>query len=363
MPEGSNENTIQAIGSNAKCENCGGNVTFDPKSGHLKCPNCDSEFSFTKNQTQVKHEIKDGKISSNHDEWAKETKIVKCQTCGAEILLTGLEMSHACPYCGSDYVVDTDILPGNKPDVVVPFSYNQKDAGEVFLKGIKKKFFAPKALKKKLPDSKIRGIYVPAFTFDADTVSKYSGLLQEDRSYTDSKGNRHVRIVDIPISGIKECEHRDYVIESSTKLNGKQMNALLPYKFSESYAFDPNFVRGFNVEHYADSLEKCYTAAQKGMEERIKQIILSSYHYDRVVSFSMSTNYSNEFYSYRMLPVYTLEFNFKNKQYLVYMNGQTGKIGTGYPKDKLKIFLTVLFIILGIAAVILLVYFYVFYNN
>ena len=127
MPE--NEKSLKISGTNVKCKNCGGNLTFDPVSQELHCPNCDSHFAFDKNRTQVKHPIADGKVQDNseqHGKWASEMKIVKCNTCGAEIMLTGLEMSKSCPYCGSDYVSETKALPGLKPDVVIPFAFNEE---------------------------------------------------------------------------------------------------------------------------------------------------------------------------------------------------------------------------------------------
>ena len=237
------ETKLNVIGSNAKCKNCGSNVVFDPKTQSLVCPNCDSHFDFDKKQEEIKHEINEGKSkddSSKHDSWAKEMKAVKCETCGAEIILSGLEMSKSCPYCGSDYVTEESILPGLKPDVVIPFMFNESDAGDLFLKGMKKKFFAPSALKKKLPANKIHGIYVPTFTFDADSVTKYDGVLLKKESHTDSDGHSTTTTIRIPIKGVQECTHRDYVVETSTKVNTKQMNAILPYKFDQSYVYDSN---------------------------------------------------------------------------------------------------------------------------
>ena len=120
---------------------------------------------------------------------------------------------------------------------------------------------------------------------------------------------------------------------------------LLPFKFNESYVYDSNFVRGYSIEHYEDRLSDCYKHAQEGMKKAIREIILSKYDYDTVDYLNMNVKFSNELYSYRMLPIYSFEFEWKKNKYMVLMNGQTGKVGGGYPKSALKIFLTVLGIV------------------
>ncbi|MDY4849148.1 MAG: hypothetical protein SO176_02685 [Bacilli bacterium] len=345
------------VGSNhAKCEHCGGNLIFDPTSQALFCPHCESKFEFDKNNNQIKHAINEGKIDvkEERDEWAKDMKVVRCQNCGAEILITGLDIASNCPYCGSNYVVDSTSLPGLKPDVVVPFLISKSKASEVFLKGIKKKFFAPSALKKQLPESKIRGIYIPTFTFDSKTESLYRGVLTKTVTHTNAKGQTYTTQKSFPISGNEKLLHNDFVVESSSKMNGKQMNALLPYDFSKTYAYDPNFIRGFAIEHYVDELSICYDCAKKAIDERIKKSILSHYDYTYVNSLTINTKYFDELYSYRMLPIYSFEFSYKKKQFLVFMNGQTGKVGTGYPKSPLKITLVVLGIIILVSLLIFL---------
>ena len=86
------ENKLDVVGTNAKCKNCGGNLVFDPKTQSLVCPNCDSHFPFDKKQEEIKHKIEESKEKDDtkkHDSWAKEMKVVKCDTCGAEIILSG----------------------------------------------------------------------------------------------------------------------------------------------------------------------------------------------------------------------------------------------------------------------------------
>ena len=339
---------IKVNSTNDKCKNCGGNLTFDPASQDLHCPNCDSHFPFDKSQKTIKHNLSEGKINDDvrsHDEWASSMKMVKCDTCGAEIMLSGLSMSARCPYCGSDYVSESKSLPGLKPDEVIPFMFNQDSACELFIKGMKKKFFAPSKLKKKLPEGTIQGIYVPTFTFDADTFTSYKGRLYNNKTYHDSKGRTQTRREYFNISGNQNCSHYDIVIESSSRINDKQMSGILPYNFDGEYEYDSNFIRGYSIEHYNDSLNISFEKSKSKMAAEIRRAILRKYDYDGVDYLNLNTSYNNEKYSYRILPIYSFNILWKKKNYMIFMNGQTGKVGNQYPKSVLKITALVLIII------------------
>ena len=213
---------------------------------------------------------------------------------------------------------------------------------------------------KKLPKNKIRGIYVPSFAFDANTASKYIGVLVKEHKHTDSKGNTHTTYEYINIAGNKLLNFTNVTIESSSKMQNKDMKALLPYDLKSENIFNPDFIRGFSTEHYEDSVDKCYGVAKSEMSAQIKASILSEYksryHYDSVKSFSMNTLFSEEKFAYRLVPVYCFEFIYKKKKYITFMNGQTGKIGTGYPKSYLKVFLIILAVVLFIAFCLVMFY-------
>ncbi|MCI7601558.1 MAG: hypothetical protein SO087_05010 [Candidatus Onthovivens sp.] len=361
MDLNNSEKIIDTKTENSQCPTCGGNLVFNPKCQKLYCANCHNEYDFDKLVLNGKHDLEQAFIDENsHKEWASQSKMCKCQNCGASIMIQGQQITTKCPYCGSDYVIDEETLPGLKPDSVVPFAFDEKTAAEYFKKGVKKIFLIPHAFKKAIPENKIRGIYIPSFGFDVDTSSRYSGVLIKNHTHTDSKGHTHTTQERISISGTKKVNFRDLTIESSAKICDKDIKALLPYDYKVNYEFTPDFLRGFSTEHYNDSVRNCYQLAKDEMKDTIKNQILSSYSYDRVESFHLDVSYSNESYLYRLLPIYCFEFTYKKKKYITFMNGQTGKIGTGYPKSYIAVISIVLFVIAIFVTFFLLSYFEVF---
>ncbi len=331
-----------------KCPNCGGGLNFQPSTQKLFCEHCQSVHDFEKSTKYSKHDISEKPTENEaYEQWKQENKAIHCQTCGAEIILNKLEYSQKCPYCGSSYVTESKSLPSFVPDSVIPFQFDETQAAEIFKAKIKKKFYVPRPFKKNAKAENVVGIYVPSFSFDAVTKSKYSGVLEE--VHRDSNGHTHYNR--FPISGLKNLKHVDLIVESSSLINQKQLKGILPYDMSGSYKFSENFILGYVVEHFSQTFDSCYSDAKKAMEEQIKASILRGYQYTSVVSFSMTTDYAEEKYAYRLVPMYQIGFIYKTKPFVVQMNGQTGKIGGKLPTSGIKVFFTVLLILLVIGGI------------
>lgn len=347
--------TKQLKSSTQKCKSCGGDLVFSPSQQNLLCTKCGNTYDFEKIKNFKKHDISEAGVSKfDKAEWQKENKVIACKACGAKIDLNNLEFTATCPYCKSTSVAETSELPGIPPDAIIPFKFDEEEASKKFAEIVKKKKFVPNSLKKKIPKTSIQGVYIPAFTFDADTDSNYKGVLYQNIEHTDSKGRTYTTRRYFPISGNKKLEHRDVMIEASSKLNQKKLTEILPFDNEDVYKFDKSFVRGYSVEHYDTDTVESHTQARNIIDSRIRSAILSKYSYDGVSSLTINTKYYNEKFLYRISPIYTFEFDYKEKKRIVLMNGQTGKLGKGLPKSGWKITLLVLGILLGIVLIVVL---------
>lgn len=332
--------------NNKKCDGCGGNLKFDPDSQKLTCEKCGKKIDFAKQGGLRKRAI--GELSNtqnNLQEWQTQNKVLKCANCGASIVLNSLEYASNCPYCGSSMISLSEELPGIVPDAIIPFAFSEKVASEQFLKGIKNKWFLPRSFKKNLPTSKIRGIYIPAFTFDAISQSQYDGLLSKNYTVT-RNGKRETRTRHFYIRGAKVLAHKDVMVETSSKINQKELEQLLPFDHRFTYKFNNDFIRGYVVEHYNDETKGCHLQAKSIFEKQIRKEILKKECYDRVDYLNVNTVYSDEKFLYKVCPIYSFEYRYKKKEFITLMNGQTGKIGGNIPRSKVKITFLVLGIIL-----------------
>lgn len=104
-----------------------------------------------------------------------------------------------------------------------------------------------------------------------------------------------------------------------------------------------------------DNVDDCHSTAREVMREAIRQNILSGYSYDGVQYLNVSTDFSDEKFSYGILPTYRFNYSYKNKNYTTFMNGQTGQVGGGIPRSGVKITFFVIAMILIILGIFILV--------
>ena len=344
-----NEKELQT--NNYSCKNCGGTLYFDAQTQNLKCQKCSTTYPIKKQKTFKKHTVQTNTTLNNeHSAWVNDNKVFKCKNCGSSVIANKNEMSNTCPYCGTALTLSPSQLPGIKPDCIIPFKFNKEQASVKFAESVKRKFFVNGAFKKQLPTSKIWGTYIPSFNFDINTSSNYQGVL-----YDIVKGPSGTSSKDLkPISGSLNKNYKDVLVESSSYITQPQLKGVLPYDISCAVDYDNNFILGYTVEHYTETLETCQKIAQTTVDALIRKDILNNYSYDGIDSLTINTKYLDKQYNYALVPIYRFEYNFKNKPYKTYMNGQTGKIDNNLPPSIPKIVMVVLLFMLFIILPIIL---------
>ena len=345
-------NQIKLESVDAKCKNCGNNLRYSPEVHKLKCEKCGSTKEIEATYLNEKKPY-DNLDDSELNDWQKLEKVIKCKSCGSTIELKNNEISINCPYCDSQNIVLQDEIKGLYPDNIVLFKFGKEVASQKFKEQVKKKFMAPRAFKKQIPENSIDGFYFPSFGFDADSHSSYKGRLYEHYTTTvNGKTTTHTRY--FSIKGEVDCAHRDVVVESSSRLTQYELKNMLPYDFKLKSDFKPEYLFGYKVEQYNERFSVSATKGKELCDEQIRTKILSKYRYDGVDYLNVDSTYKNKKFAYYMLPVYTFSFMFKNKNYTAFMNGQTGKLGSGLPISKLKVALGIIGFILLIIMIVLL---------
>lgn len=327
---------------NKKCSSCGGNLVFSPSTCSLICEKCKAITAIIKDKNFKKNDY-DGYLKGEIITKSQSNKksITNCPTCGASVNLKTGEFAVTCPYCNTSIVID-NAKNSLSVDAVIPFTIDKKQVYENYKKSIGKKFFLPNAFKKQPPMDKVTGFYIPSFGFDANTENDYYAVLET--SHTDKDGHNHISTK--TVRGHKNIQFENVLIESSSKINQLDLDAILPYNVSSALSYNDDFIRGYSVEKFSDTLQNCFILAKQEMNNMIRNEVLSKYTYDRVITYNCNTIMTNKKFCYYMLPVYSIEFDYKQKKYHTLMNGQTGKVGTGLPKSKIKIAFTALTVIL-----------------
>ncbi len=349
--ESFDENIVKTLKeTDKKCPQCAGTMSYDPTTHMLKCPYCE----FTR-EIEIVDKVEeldfDEAVGTSNQVWGAEKKKVVCESCGAEAIYDALQTSAVCEYCGSNHVMEASAADTEPPNGVVGFLIDVKEAGARFSSWLKGKIFTPSKAKKSAKPEAFKGIYLPYWTFDADTTTSYTARYGIDRTETDSKGNSRTVTDWYRTSGVYDEFIDDCLVCATDRHNPDIINRINPFDTSKCKPYDPEYVSGFISERYTIGIKSAWETAkgliQRRLRSNIESDIMHRHHADRVDSLSMSTQYANKKYKYIVLPVWMSSFTYKNKVFRFMVNGQTGKVGGKAPVSPLRVAIAA---ILGAAA-------------
>lgn len=334
-----------------KCDNCGGKISFEPKSKGNRCENCDSifpiEYIYNFNKKPFSQDI-EVKV----DNFAQNTKSLKCASCGAIMILNKLETQSNCPYCGNTSINESRKNKLMYIDSIVPFAFSYQEALKTFKTTLNARFYTNKKVFKCITNENINGIYVNAFVFDMATSSTYSGVFSYSVTVKDKDGNMKTEIRHKTVHGTHGQMFNNLTIEANSHINQQDLHGIMPFDFKSAVDFKEDFMNGYLLEYENKMFDDCVKTAEALIKKQIENELLRKHKCDRIVTLNLNTNYIERNYNYCLLPVYLISNVYKDKKYTALINGQTGKVGD-LPVSVGKILLTV-FLCLGIVGVIIL---------
>ena len=335
------------------CSSCGGRVEFSTADKALKCVNCGSVYPIEYCKNVHKHPIDWMPDKAKLDEWSNQNRAYKCKVCGAQVTFNKYDIASKCQYCNVSSLSPLKDLPGLKPEKVIPFKIGKEQAKTEFKTRTLKRKFLPNDFKRNLPKTEMGATYLSSFVFDGLVNATYSGRERLTRTERRSNGTTRTVTYYRNFSGKIEKQYTDVVVEASDKISQDEIVNILPYDFTESYDYNNDFIKGYNVGYYNQGIQEADNVAKREMLKDIERLIRSKY--SSIESLTINPTYSNIKYNYTLLPTYFVNFKYKDKSYINLMNGQTGKVAGKVPRSGLKITLLVLFILAIIGLPILII--------
>ncbi|GAA5030289.1 hypothetical protein GCM10011506_19330 [Marivirga lumbricoides] len=349
------------------CIDCGADLKYKPGTTELICEYCGAKNAIPESEAIIEELDFEAFFQKGEDTEDHHTlKIVKCTVCAAESSLEPHITSSACPYCDTPLIVqnakEESIL---QPKSLLPFKINKEEAIQSFKKWINKLWFAPNALKKAtLSFDHFKGIYLPFWTYDSDTVTPYVGqrgtyyyvtetytTTENGKSVTRTRQVRKTRWSSV--SGQVNHFFDDVLVPASESLSKEKVNALQPWDLENLTPFDSKFLSGFITEKYQINLKNGFSNAQQIMHSGITLLIREDIGGDEQRILSRNTNYSNITFKHILLPAYISAYNFKGKLYQFMINARTGEVQGERPWSVAKI----VFAVLGAIAIGVVLYF------
>jgi len=342
------------IETDKKCPSCGAVMDFDPTTGGLKCTYCGHEEKISADDSAKELDFMSEEEKGNHN-WGITTKTVICKSCGAETVYDELQIASECPYCGSNQVMEVKAENTLAPGGVCPFRIDIKTAGARFKKWISRKLFCPSEAKRKAKPEAFKGVYLPYWTFDSDTKTKYSANYGIDRVVSDFKGKSRIVTDWYPTSGTYREFIDDQIILASVRHGENLLSGVEPFVTKENVVYSPKYIAGFASERYSiglkDAWEKAKIFISRKLDNSIKREIRAKHNADRVSNLRLDTVYSNIKYKYLLLPVWISSFKYRRKLYQFAINGQTGRVSGKTPISPLRVAVAILIFVAILAFV------------
>ena len=347
-----------------KCGQCGASLRFRPGEQALGCEYCGHRNLIEGDAESVEElDLKTHLRELAESEELEERLTIKCPSCAAETEAQPNVTSQVCPFCGVSIVAAAQSTKRLKPRALLPFQVNGDKAWGLFREWIDSRWFAPGDLKKMTrKHSRLRGMYIPYWTYDSDTTTQYTGQRGEyyyvTRRYsvrvngkTQWRTRRERRTRWYPASGTVRVPFDDVLVLASNSLPREYAEKLEPWDLQNTVAYDDSFLSGFGAESYQIDLADGFRLADKIMEGGIRYAVGQDIGGDTQRIHSMQTSHDHVTFKHILLPIWISAYRYRDKVFRFLINGRTGEVQGERPWSGWKIAGLVLLITVIVAGV------------
>jgi ribosomal protein S27E len=330
------------------CEACGADLRFAPGQTELVCDHCGAA------QAIEGMDAPPGAIAEidYHSALAglpeaeiEETRVSTCPNCAAQVEFDPAVHAADCPFCATPVVTDTGTHRHIKPKGVLAFQLDEEAAREAMTRWLGRLWFAPNGLQQYARKGRrMAGIYVPYWTYDADTKSSYRGQ-RGDAYYVTQTVMRDGKPQQVQVQKIRWSSKRgrvarvfdDVLVLASRSLPKTMTDALEPWDLSRLVPYTPALLAGFRAEGYTVELPEGLQEARAYMDRVIERDVRFAIGGDRQRIEAIDTKVSAVTFKHVLLPVWLAAYKYRGKTYRFVVNGQTGQVQGERPWSAWKI--------------------------
>ena len=258
-----------------QCPACTGPLSFDGKIGKLKCDYCGTTYTTQEIEALYADKNKsaaaaDAAAQKKADEaeasataaafgasgasgaseasgWGSDAahmRAYNCTTCGAELICDETTAATKCPYCGNPSVIPGKFAGVDRPDYVIPFKVDKKQAVSSFKEYYKGRLLLPKSFESDNHIEEIKGVYVPFWMFSGvvEGRAQYEAV-KEDRRRAGNEEIVRQEHYDVYREGTMSFSK--IPVDASTKMPDDLMDSIEPFNYKEMRPFGRQSSRFF----------------------------------------------------------------------------------------------------------------------
>lgn len=336
MPKPPHEKHQQVV--EFRCPQCDASKAYSTDDGGLTCTFCGyfeapkaevvgkgaQEFEFT---VETMARVAQG--------WGMERKEMVCNRCNARTTIAADMLTHRCPFCHSNQVVQMkapqDVL---RPRFLLPFQVDTTAVRAQTGAWLGSSWMLPSDLQRLAQSTEFTPIYIPAWTFDAQTQADWRAEVAHTRTRTVGHGkNRRTETVTEWRweSGQARLTFDDLLVNGASHLSPVLLNRVRRFDLQELVAYDPALLAGVQAQAYDVTLDAAWEKARQQMRAKTKSACQSQATSQRMRNFSMNLDFSHESWRYLLLPFYIAVYQYEQKPFQILVNGQTGAVAGQRP--------------------------------
>ena len=337
------------------CEECGAALEYAPGEPVVRCPYCGQANEIEQADSPwgggaVAEQDLDAALANELPAAeVEETRTIHCDDCGADVEFDEKTHAATCPFCASPIVTETSANRHIKPKGVLPFELKERAAREAMNDWLGSLWFAPSGLKEYARAGRpMEGLYVPYWTYDADTKTEYAGqrgdvyyVTQQVPVQVDGKTVMQTRKVPkvrwTPKRGRVARFFDDVLVLASKSLPKKYADRLGPWDLSALKPYQPAYLAGFRAEAYTVPLEDGFREARARMDQIILRDIRFDIGGDKQRVDHVDTQVSKTTFKHILLPVWLAAYKYRGETYRFIVNGRTGAVQGERPYSTWKI--------------------------
>lgn len=343
------------------CPSCGHQLSYSAEKQVIDCDHC----GFVKPISQANDMVEEKCLKDAAKEMATYTpqtiskKVMSCNSCGAQLMIEEDAIAARCNFCGSEKVNETALDKNMiQPQGIIPFAIPKREATDKFKKWIAEGWFTPNKLKKLAALGDVHGIYVPFWTYDANTFANWSGeagfhyYVTETYTQDGETRTRQVQKTRWEYrSGSFEKFFDDVLIVASKGLPHRLITPIFPYELEKTINYTNDLMVGWESEIYSLDVLEGYQVAEGQMDAELLRIAKERIGGDTQRGVRVQSEKWDQTFKHLILPVWLCSYIYKDKSYQFAVNGQTGKINGTKPTSWIKVTFLVLVILAILGAI------------
>ena len=336
------------------CPACGADLTFHIGQQALKCSFCGHEepIVLPEDEPVVERDFREmlAQLEQRHeqrDDSFAGMRELTCESCAGTVVFQGALTSTRCPYCASPIQINAAKQATHRINVdgVLPFHVDRTHAAKRLKNWVAGRWFAPNDFREQGIRADFNGVYLPYWTFDALTSTRYTG--QRGETYTTTVGtgkNRRTvtRTNWYPAGGQFQRLFDDVLVNATEGLNASLVRQLEPWPLDECVAYNQQMLAGFLARTYEVELPAGFEQARVRIRSALEQDVRRRIGGDRQRIGTMDVRHNAVTFKHLLLPVWMMAYRYHDQPYRVYVNAITGEIQGERPYSWIKIALAIL---------------------